>query len=62
MGPVVFLVVWGVVVVLVLNPILRGAVGPWFAWWLVIMPSIEFDRSLKEHEFGRGARAGGTPE
>ena len=44
-----FLIIWGAAIVVILNPILHKTVGSWFAWWLVIVPSIEFDCALKRH-------------
>lgn len=63
---VTFLIVWAAVVVFAMKPVLRSTVGPWFAWWLAIVPAIEFDRVLKRHDFqrrvrGRKASAGLPP-
>ena len=54
---VAFLLVWGIIVVMIVNPVLNGIVGPWFAWWLVIVSSIEFDRALRRRESGRVVEA-----
>jgi hypothetical protein len=54
-----FLVVWGVIVVLALEPVSREVVGPWFAWWLVIVPSMEFDRLLKWYSSERRSHTRG---
>jgi hypothetical protein len=50
---VAFLVVWAAAVILAVKPALRGTLGPWFAWWLAIVPVIEFDRALRRHDFQR---------
>jgi hypothetical protein len=54
-----FLVVWGAIVILAVEPASREAVGPWFSWWLVIVPSIEFDRQLKRRAARRQANRRG---
>jgi hypothetical protein len=56
LGSVAFFLVWSIIVVIVVEPALRASLGPWFAWWLVIVPSIEFDRTLKRHDFRRRIR------
>jgi hypothetical protein len=40
--------VWVAFVVFVISPATKGEVGPWFSWWLVIVPSIEFRRVLSQ--------------
>jgi hypothetical protein len=56
LGSVAFFLVWSAVVVVAVEPASRASLGPWFAWWLVIVPSIEFDRALKRHDFRRRMR------
>jgi hypothetical protein len=51
-----FLISWGAVVILAIEPASRTIVGPWFAWWLVIVPAIEFDRVRSLHSRVRGVR------
>jgi hypothetical protein len=51
-----FLIIWGVVIILVIEPASRALVGPWFAWWLVIVPTIEFDRARNLHSSVRRVR------
>lgn len=55
---VAFILILGIVVVIVVDPVLRSVVGPWFAWWLVIVSSIEFDRVLRRRSASRRARCG----
>jgi len=57
-GTLVFFLVWGALF-WILDPDL--GLGPWFWWWVVVIPCIEVGAFLAERQLGRDAGAGWKP-